>query len=324
MAFCSNCGGKLEEGVKFCSGCGSQVGSASVSINQDKAVNIIQAQPTALPTVPQNQSTIMADEKYCFSCGSVIKKAAEICPKCGVNQSKREATTAIDVFCTSCGKTVKKEASTCPFCGVSQGITTLVMKDKKGAAIASLVLGINSVWAWFIPLIGFPVSVVGILMGIVGLKSSKKRLALAGLILAVIGFVATTVNSAIGAYQGATSQLLGTVTITGIPSVYSGKYAAGEGFLDSTTGQIEFLLADNINIETGVITASQIRNGVTTLKVWKIESNGNIAIFTESGEGIIDDLLFFNDPYDFSNDIGGGDGVITFINGSGTAILNYW
>ena len=70
MDFCVNCGTKIEEGVKFCSGCGSQVGSAGVSINQDKAVNIIQAQPTVLPpqTVSQNQNTIMADEKYCFSC----------------------------------------------------------------------------------------------------------------------------------------------------------------------------------------------------------------------------------------------------------------
>ena len=27
-----------------------------------------------------------ADEQYCSSCGSLIKKAAEVCPKCGVRQ----------------------------------------------------------------------------------------------------------------------------------------------------------------------------------------------------------------------------------------------
>lgn len=26
------------------------------------------------------------DEKFCLSCGAVIKKEAEICPKCGVRQ----------------------------------------------------------------------------------------------------------------------------------------------------------------------------------------------------------------------------------------------
>jgi TM2 domain-containing membrane protein YozV len=28
----------------------------------------------------------VADEVYCSSCGALIKKAAEICPKCGVRQ----------------------------------------------------------------------------------------------------------------------------------------------------------------------------------------------------------------------------------------------
>jgi methyl-accepting chemotaxis protein len=55
--------------------------------------------------------SITADEKYCFFFFFVIKKAAEMCPKCGVNQSNRSSTTAIDVYCTSCGKTIKKEAA---------------------------------------------------------------------------------------------------------------------------------------------------------------------------------------------------------------------
>ncbi|GHU77139.1 hypothetical protein FACS189461_5380 [Spirochaetia bacterium] len=127
MAFCANCGTKLEEGVKFCPGCGFQVGSMGVSINQEKAVNIIQTQPAVLPVsnIQQNQNTSMVqtagpDEKYCFSCGCIIKKAAEICPRCGVDQDKKSSTTAIDVYCVSCGKNIKREAATCPFCGVQQ------------------------------------------------------------------------------------------------------------------------------------------------------------------------------------------------------------
>ncbi|MDR0302165.1 MAG: TM2 domain-containing protein [Treponema sp.] len=30
-----------------------------------------------------------ADEAFCASCGAVIKKEAEICPKCGVRQKKQ-------------------------------------------------------------------------------------------------------------------------------------------------------------------------------------------------------------------------------------------
>jgi predicted amidophosphoribosyltransferase len=34
-----------------------------------------------------------ADEVFCSSCGAVIKKEAEICPKCGVRQ--KEATNGL-------------------------------------------------------------------------------------------------------------------------------------------------------------------------------------------------------------------------------------
>jgi len=60
------------------------------------------------------------DEKYCFSCGEVIKKEAEICPKCGVNQLKKYNTSALEIYCSSCGGLIKKEAEICPKCGVRQ------------------------------------------------------------------------------------------------------------------------------------------------------------------------------------------------------------
>ena len=122
--FCTNCGVKVNEEVKFCSNCGNPLVQAGSEI---KVENLTQEQSSVLsaPTTLQSQNSqmaqsITADEKYCFSCGSVIKKAAEICVKCGVNQNKRSSTTAIDVYCTSCGKTIKKDAATCPFCGVAQ------------------------------------------------------------------------------------------------------------------------------------------------------------------------------------------------------------
>jgi hypothetical protein len=144
--FCVNCGTKIEEGVKFCSGCGTPVVSAGVEIKQEKAVNFIQTQPSALPAS-------------------------------GVYQAQNTQITA-------------------------SGTT-----DKKGFAIASLVLGLCSLLAFLLPFLGFPVSIVGLIMGVVGYKSSKKGFAIAGLILSMIGLVATIINSAIGAYQGATGQL---------------------------------------------------------------------------------------------------------------------
>jgi RNA polymerase subunit RPABC4/transcription elongation factor Spt4 len=136
--FCSNCGKEVAEGAKFCPNCGTSVGSAGVEIKQEKAVNFIQTQPSALPAsgVYQAQNTpITADEKYCFSCGAVIKKAAALCPKCGVNQSMRSSTTSIDVYCSSCGKSIKKEAAVCPFCGVGQEAEKTGTKNKTTAII---------------------------------------------------------------------------------------------------------------------------------------------------------------------------------------------
>jgi RNA polymerase subunit RPABC4/transcription elongation factor Spt4 len=78
MAFCANCGTKIEEGIKFCSSCGKAVSGVS----NELAAPIVQQQPAVMQAQP-----LMADAMYCSSCGAVIKKAAGICPKCGVKQS---------------------------------------------------------------------------------------------------------------------------------------------------------------------------------------------------------------------------------------------
>jgi uncharacterized membrane protein YvbJ len=76
MAFCVNCGAKLDEGIKFCLSCGNAVSN----VPNEPVAPMVQQQTAPLPPRP------MADEMYCHSCGSVIKKIAEICPKCGVKQ----------------------------------------------------------------------------------------------------------------------------------------------------------------------------------------------------------------------------------------------
>ena len=76
-----------------------------------------------------------------------------------------------------------------------------------GKAIASLVLGIVGLFAWLIPLIGFPVTIVGLIMGVLSMKSENRGMAIAGLVLNIIFLVVTIVNSAIGAYMGSTGQM---------------------------------------------------------------------------------------------------------------------
>lgn len=75
-----------------------------------------------------------------------------------------------------------------------------------GKAIASLILGVFGMVAWFIPLFGVPVTVVGLVMGINGMKSRQRGMAIAGLVLSIIGLVLSLINAAIGAYLGVTGQ----------------------------------------------------------------------------------------------------------------------
>ncbi len=81
------------------------------------------------------------------------------------------------------------------------------MSKHNGKATASLVLGIISLVMWLIPLFGFPVSIIGMIMGFFGAKSEKKTIGIVGLVLSIIGLIICIVNAVMGAYMGATGQL---------------------------------------------------------------------------------------------------------------------
>ena len=81
------------------------------------------------------------------------------------------------------------------------------MSNHNGKATASLVLGIIGMLAWCIPLFGFPINLIGIIMGAKGLNSEKQGTGMAGLILSIIGMIFTVINAIYGAYLGATGQM---------------------------------------------------------------------------------------------------------------------
>ena len=77
-----------------------------------------------------------------------------------------------------------------------------------GKSITSLVLGIVGLLAWLIPLFGAPITIVGVVLGIKGMaKPEGKGMAIAGVVLCIIGLVLTIINASIGAHLGATGQL---------------------------------------------------------------------------------------------------------------------
>lgn len=71
---------------------------------------------------------------------------------------------------------------------------------KDAVAIIALVAGCINLLAWCLPICGLPLSIGGIVCGILGMGSPTKRgLAIAGLILSVLGLIGSIVNAALGA-----------------------------------------------------------------------------------------------------------------------------
>lgn len=75
--------------------------------------------------------------------------------------------------------------------------TSVPTGDKKGLAIASLVLGILSlclIWIPYVGWLGLIGTIIGLILGIMGLKSSGKGMAIAGIIICTFAFILGMLN----------------------------------------------------------------------------------------------------------------------------------
>lgn len=100
-----------------------------------------------------------ADEKFCGSCGAIIKKEAELCPKCGVRQNPS----------TSENRTLN---------------TPKVIKSRVSAGILAILLGAFGVHKFYIGKVGMGIlylvffwtyipAIIGIIEGIIYLTSTN-------------------------------------------------------------------------------------------------------------------------------------------------------
>lgn len=65
--------------------------------------------------------------------------------------------------------------------------------------MVGFILGLCSIAAWLLPLLGYPVTICGIVFSAKGLKPNKNRgKAIAGLTLSIIFLFITLINSALG------------------------------------------------------------------------------------------------------------------------------
>ena len=73
---------------------------------------------------------------------------------------------------------------------------------KKDNSTTGLVLGLISIIAWIIPLIGFPVTICGIVFSAKSLNTPGRGKAIAGLVLSIAFLCLTIINSIAGAIIG--------------------------------------------------------------------------------------------------------------------------
>lgn len=79
--------------------------------------------------------------------------------------------------------------------------TAVPSGNQRVMAIASLVLGVINLCAWFLPICGIPLSITGAVLGFLGMKDpSQKTMAIGGIALNVLGFLAACINAAVGVY----------------------------------------------------------------------------------------------------------------------------
>jgi hypothetical protein len=82
----------------------------------------------------------------------------------------------------------------------------LERQGKNGMATTSLVLGSIGLLAWCLPILGLPVTITGIVLGVKGLQSYKHGTAITGIVLNIVGLMLSLLNAALGAYIAVASQ----------------------------------------------------------------------------------------------------------------------
>ncbi len=72
-------------------------------------------------------------------------------------------------------------------------ITGQEPKDHKGVALASFIIGIVNLFAWCFPICGFVIAAGGVVTGILGMRSSKRWMAITGIALSALGIILSIV-----------------------------------------------------------------------------------------------------------------------------------
>lgn len=74
----------------------------------------------------------------------------------------------------------------------------VLVENRKGFSITSMVLGIVSLVMWCITYVSVPAAIVGLILGIIGRKRAGKGMALAGIVTSIIALSLGIIFTIIG------------------------------------------------------------------------------------------------------------------------------
>ncbi|QQK74909.1 hypothetical protein HUG15_04355 [Salicibibacter cibarius] len=77
--------------------------------------------------------------------------------------------------------------------------TAVESKPKSGMATAAFILGLVNLIFWLIPILGFPIGIVAIILGALSLKAANRWAAITGIVVGAITFILTLINAVLGA-----------------------------------------------------------------------------------------------------------------------------
>ena len=118
-----------------------------------------------------------------------------VCKDCGY-----DLTVTSGDFCPVCGAKKNTEQDQNPYQNPyntydAHNISELPPGPQmhSGKATASMVLGIIGLIAWCFICIGLPITIVGLILGVIAMKGSNRGMAIAGVTMSIIGLVATII-----------------------------------------------------------------------------------------------------------------------------------
>ncbi len=90
---------------------------------------------------------------------------------------------------------------------MSETYITYHQKNNKDIfAVLGIVLGVINLFSWIFPICGFPLTIIGLVLGAIGVNSNHRTLAIVAIVLSGLGLFATMGNSLLGVFLAVSNQ----------------------------------------------------------------------------------------------------------------------